>query len=208
MLRTTGSSIAFLATQTDAVVVSAVANLTNYIAATAVAKPRALTPDWTVSPPADLTVTKVVLRSTKNPEMLHTIYQGPAIKAEKVFDAFAREATRDGMLSPLQFKPDHGVELAITYSNGGTPYTTTMVWDMQNQLQGALSSFAHTPTDTRGYSQARERLLTQCSPQGVTSAGITGSNCFSELLQYGLCPVEELCTRCTSVFGNTTPCNE
>ena len=132
MLRITASIGTFLASQTDTVLVSAVADLLDFVSSVVSLHPTAIT--LVESPPADLTVTQVVLRSTKNPdEVAHRIYKGPAVPISSVLGAFGRDALKSAQLTPLHFIADHGMEIVFTYSNGTTALDATLLWDVQNQ---------------------------------------------------------------------------
>lgn len=129
MLRVTASSGTFAASQSDAELVSAVADLLDFVSSTSALVPTALT--MLGSPPADLTVTQVVLRSTKNPdEIAHRVYKGPAVPIASVLGAFGRDALKSAQLTPLKFIADHGMEIVFTYSNGSTPLAATFLWDV------------------------------------------------------------------------------
>ena len=130
MLRITASSCTFAASQTDTVLISAVADLLDFVSSSVSIKPTAIT--LVETPPADLTVTQIVLRSTKNPdEIAHRLYKGPAVPISSVLGAFGRDALKSAQLTPLRFIADHGVEIVFTYSNGTTALAANLLWDVQ-----------------------------------------------------------------------------
>ena len=130
MLRVTASPVTFAASQTDAVAASTVANLTNFVSADTDLNPTSLS--LLGSPPADLTVSQIVIRSEKNPdEVAHRLYKGPDVPINSVMDAFKRDALKNEELTALEFIADHGMEIVFTYSNGTTEFTTDVLWDVE-----------------------------------------------------------------------------
>ena len=131
-LRVTASTCTFAASQpTGTLVTAPVANLTEFVPATASLNPRAIT--LVETPPVDLLVDQILLRSEKNPEVVHRLYKGPEVPLSAVMGAFSRDALKNATLTDLELAPDHGMELEFSYSNGTSALNATLLWDVQNQ---------------------------------------------------------------------------
>lgn len=129
--RQTASIGDFLATQTGSVMVSTIASLTDFVPAGTMLRPMALTLDET--PPVDLLISQVVIRSEKNPEVQHRIYKGPLVKLSTIMPSYGNTSLRLGALTPHEFVADHGLELVMTYDNGSTQFNpATFLWDIAN----------------------------------------------------------------------------
>ncbi len=152
--RTTSSSGTFAASiSVPTKVVSAVAGLSDYLKATILLNPRGLRIAESI--PDTVTVTEIVLRATKNPELQHRLYMGDAVPLNKVMPDFSREALGISKLTDLEFSPDHGMELEITYENAPAQAETfTVLWAIDN-AHGAIHTGARPklfpgPEDVQG----------------------------------------------------------
>ena len=132
-LRVTASTCTFAASQTDATVVSTIQNLTNFVSSNVNLRPKSLT--LVETPPTDLLISEMVVRSEKNPsEGAHRVYKGPKVPLSDLMGAFARDALKIGAMTPQEFVADHGLEILWTYDNGTTVLNATFLWDIENQL--------------------------------------------------------------------------
>lgn len=131
-LRVTDSSLSMPISAPSAEAISAVANLTEFMNATVKFRPTAFTFSG-AAPPADCTVSEVVLRSTKSPnELGHRLYKGSDVFITDVMNAFNRANLLGKVLTELLFSPDHGVELVFQYKSPTAGYTPTILWDIDN----------------------------------------------------------------------------
>ena len=111
-------------------VTSAITNLGDVVPSTAYAKPAGFTFTGTI--PSDLLVTQVLLKSTKNPENVYRIYEGTKIKLSDLTGMLTADAAGTPF-SVQPFKPDHGLELEMTYENGTTAYNVDLIWKIYNK---------------------------------------------------------------------------
>jgi hypothetical protein len=129
--RISASAATFAATQTDATVVSEVQNLTQYVVSAVKLKPHTMLLEG--SPPVDLLISELVLRSKQNPnEVREIIYQGGKVPIAKVMEIMAADV--DVLWSKKRYYAEHGLEAVWKYDNGSTQFDAVFMWLMQNTL--------------------------------------------------------------------------
>lgn len=194
-LRTTSSSCTFTAGAVAGTVVKSTITLTELkklVTSPHSVRPVALTEGSGVATPSELKVTRVLIQSVDDPEMLVRVYQGDPIQIDAAMGAWARNVTRVGVLSNKSFNPEHGLEIEYTYENvGGAAYNSVTAWDVQNQEQ---SDVGMALGDILGVSGGAAGI------GGVPSAGLISlaiANAFTSLgVQMGSAP---------GVLGGLTP---
>jgi len=148
MIRIMSSSISVGASITDQVITSTISNLTDVIPSSAIAHPYGI--KFTGTLPSDLTVTKVILKSDLSEENVYSIYNGAAIPLSDLSEYLKPNADGIG-ITVVGFKPDHGLKLELTCSNGTTAYTENVVWAIENGPNDGNQPFrAETPNIRSG----------------------------------------------------------
>ena len=133
MLRITASVGTFALIAGPAELVSPILSLTDFVSSGVQIRPTAITHVEEGANPADLTISQLVIRSTKNPdEIAHRLYKGPDVPLAAVMGALSRDALKSSQLTPLHFTADHGAELVFTYKNPTAEHISTFLWDVQN----------------------------------------------------------------------------
>ncbi len=123
------SAVSFAAFADQAQAVSPILNLLERVQPNTLLTPTAFVLEST--PPPDLRVTQILLRSTERPlEQSHRIYKGPAVLLSMLMEAFSPSAMKYVELSLLTIPAGDGMELVFIYSNGETPFVSKVFWQV------------------------------------------------------------------------------
>lgn len=86
-----------------------------------------------------ITVTRVLFRSTTNPEMVYQVYKGAGIDLDDLNDMLSSAANAGGpAVSIMKFDVEHGLEVVITCSNsdGSNAYDGRLLFKLTNNVPG------------------------------------------------------------------------